>query len=191
MENKRINIVLIDDQQLFREGIRQILQTEPMFNVLGTDDDISTAIEFTKTHLVDLLLIDKNIFQDNQYQIEKLIDKYRTELKFVILSTLNDENIIIEAIKLGVHGYLLKEMDINAFIQAIQMIYDDVIYIHPRINEVIIKRYLKTSSQQTRKSAPVQPPLHLLTRRESEVIQLLAKGKSNLAIAEPDRKSVV
>jgi|SRR5690625_1767810 len=185
MSNKRIKIVLIDEQQLFREGIRQIMQTERDFHILTSNDDFLSMVHLLEPQSVDLLLVDVDMFVKYKQDIHKIIKQHSPGLKVVILATLSDDNIVKTALKMGVRGYLLKEMDISSFIQAIRMINEGVVYIHPIVNEVIVTHYLKQSIKERPKNhRPIEPPLHLLTKRESEVIQLLAKGKSNMEIAE-------
>lgn len=185
MSNNRIKIVLIDDQQLFREGIRQIMQTEKDFHILTSNEDFLTNLDLLEPHAVDLLLIDVNIFKKYKQGIHNMIKQHSPELKVVVLATLNDDNVVKVALQKGVRGYLLKEMDISSFIQSLRLIHEGVIYVHPIINEVIVNNFLKQSIRERQKNhRPIEPPLHLLTKRESEVIQLLAKGKSNMEIAE-------
>src|SRR5690625_1395118 len=185
LHNDRIKIVLIDKQQLFREAIQQIMQTERDFHILTSNGDFLKLTDHVELHSIDLLLIEVNIFKNHLEDMKRLIKQNYSKLKVVILATLNDENIVKEALRLGIRGYLLKEMDISSFRQAIRLISEGVIYIHPMVNEVIVNDYLKQGIvNQERKQRPIKPPLHLLTKREIEVIQLLAQGKSNLEIAK-------
>jgi len=185
MDNERIKIVLIDDQQLFREGIRQIMQTEKSFHIITSSDDFLSMIHLLEPHSIDILLIDLQMFLQYKQDIHNLIEEHSPQLKVVILSTLNDDNIVKEAIQMGVRGYLIKEMDISTFIQAIKMINEGVIYVHPVVNEAIVHHYLKMSvDDECEELPPIKPPLHVLTKRESEVIQLLAHGMNNMEIAK-------
>lgn len=182
MQNSKIHIVIIDYQQLFREGVSKVLQNESSFSVVASSDHFSVIRPLISTHRVDVLLIDVKILMEHKEAIKRyLLDKNGTT-KIIVLSTEGEENYVTEAIKIGVHGYLLKEMDVYTFIDAIKAVNKGISYIHPIITSSLIEDYRKLSSD---KEEPiVQQPTHLYTKRECEVLQLLAEGKSNRKIAQ-------
>src|SRR5699024_10072925 len=100
--------------------------------------------------------------------------------KVIIISSENDEKNITEMIRAGVHGYLLKEMGIHAFIDAIKLVKQGTVYIHPAASDTLVKDYRKLMQEKNE----VNVPLHLYTKRECEVLQLLADGQSNRKIAK-------
>ncbi|RIW39082.1 DNA-binding response regulator [Bacillus salacetis] len=181
------NIVIIDDHQLFREGVKRILEFEPSFNVLAEGDDGSEAISLVEEHNPDVVLMDINMPQLNGVEAtQELIEKY-PDTKIIILSIHDDENYVSHALKTGALGYLLKEMDSEALIEAVKVVADGGSYIHPKVTHNLINDYRRlANSQETGgfKQSEVRRPLHLLTRRECEVLQMLADGKSNRGIGE-------
>ncbi|WP_421385524.1 response regulator [Bacillus salacetis] len=181
------NIVIIDDHQLFREGVKRILEFEPTFNVLAEGDDGSEAMELVEKHSPDVVLMDINMPEINGVEAtQQLIEKH-PDTKVIILSIHDDENYVSHALKTGALGYLLKEMDSEALIEAVKVVAAGGSYIHPKVTHNLINDYRRLANTQETggfKQSEVRRPLHLLTRRECEVLQMLADGKSNRGIGE-------
>jgi two-component system, NarL family, response regulator DegU len=182
-------IVIIDDHQLFREGVKRILDFEPSFQVVAEGDDGSEAISLVEQYNPDVIIMDINMPNRNGVEATaELIEKY-PDSKVIILSIHDDENYVTHALKTGATGYLLKEMDADALVEAVKVVADGGSYLHPRVTHNLVKEYRRLSSDEggTDKyisQVEIRRPLHLLTRRECEVLQLLADGKSNRGIGE-------
>jgi two-component system, NarL family, response regulator DegU len=182
-------IVIIDDHQLFREGVKRILDFEPSFEVVAEGDDGSEAISLVDQHQPDVVIMDINMPNTNGVEATaELIEKY-PESKVIILSIHDDENYVTHALKTGATGYLLKEMDADALVEAVKVVADGGSYLHPRVTHNLVKEYRRLSADEGGSDKYISPveirrPLHLLTRRECEVLQLLADGKSNRGIGE-------
>lgn len=181
-------IVLIDDHKLFREGVKRILDFESSFEVVAEGDDGDTAIDLIDQHDPDIVLMDINMPNMNGVEATaEIINRY-PDLKVIILSIHDDENYVTHALKTGAQGYLLKEMDSDALIDAIKVVSDGGSYLHPKVTHNLVAEYRRlaesSESGQTLKAIEYRKPLHLLTRRECEVLQLLADGKSNRGVAE-------
>ncbi|OIU67672.1 response regulator [Rossellomorea aquimaris] len=181
------NIVIIDDHQLFREGVKRILEFEASFNVVAEGDDGSEAMNLVETHEPDVVLMDINMPETNGVEATReLMDKY-PETKVIILSIHDDENYVNHALKTGALGYLLKEMDSEALIQAVKVVAEGGSYVHPKVTHNLVAEYRRLANAQSAggfQQSEVRRPLHLLTRRECEVLQMLADGKSNRGIGE-------
>jgi two-component system, NarL family, response regulator DegU len=182
-------IVIIDDHQLFREGVKRILDFEPSFEVVAEGDDGSEAIQLVDQHQPDVVIMDINMPNTNGVEATaNLIEKY-PESKVIILSIHDDENYVTHALRTGATGYLLKEMDADALVEAVKVVADGGSYLHPRVTHNLVKEYRRLSEDENGQDKYISPveirrPLHLLTRRECEVLQLLADGKSNRGIGE-------
>jgi two-component system, NarL family, response regulator DegU len=182
-------IVIIDDHQLFREGVKRILDFEPSFEVVAEGDDGSEAIDLIEQYQPDVVIMDINMPTINGVEATgSLIQKY-PEAKVIILSIHDDENYVTHALRTGATGYLLKEMDADALIEAVKVVADGGSYLHPRVTHNLVKEYRRLSADENGSDkyiskVEIRRPLHLLTRRECEVLQLLADGKSNRGIGE-------
>ncbi|MCA1060792.1 MULTISPECIES: response regulator [Rossellomorea] len=181
------NIVIIDDHQLFREGVKRILEFEPSFNVVAEGDDGSEAMNLVETHEPDVVLMDINMPETNGVEATReLMDKY-PDTKVIILSIHDDENYVNHALKTGALGYLLKEMDSDALVDAVKIVAEGGSYVHPKVTHNLVAEYKRLANAQNSggfQQSEVRRPLHLLTRRECEVLQMLADGKSNRGIGE-------
>jgi two-component system, NarL family, response regulator DegU len=182
-------IVIIDDHQLFREGVKRILDFESTFEVVAEGDDGSEAVALVEQYQPDVIIMDINMPNRNGVEATaELIEKY-PDSKVIILSIHDDENYVTHALKTGATGYLLKEMDADALVEAVKVVADGGSYLHPRVTHNLVKEYRRLSADENGgdkyiSQVEIRRPLHLLTRRECEVLQLLADGKSNRGIGE-------
>jgi two-component system, NarL family, response regulator DegU len=188
---KKTKIVIIDDHQLFREGVKRILDFEENFEVVAEGDDGKDAVQLVEQYNPDVVIMDINMPDVNGVEAtRKLIEAY-PDTKVIILSIHDDESYVTHALKSGAVGYLLKEMDANTLIEAVKVVADGGSYLHPKVTHNLVKEYRRLANhgqavgeQEGYQKVEVRRPLHLLTRRECEVLQLLADGKSNRAIGE-------
>lgn len=186
--NTRISIVLIDDHKLFREGVKRVLEFEPRFNVVAEGSDGDIAIQLVKEYKPDVVLMDINMPNTNGVQATKKLVKEFPNTKVIILSIHDDESYVTHALQTGAQGYLLKEMDTDSLIEAIKVVYDGGSYLHPKVTHNLVEEYRRlvkeSESGELSSTLEYRQPLHLLTKRECQVLQLLAEGKSNRAVAE-------
>ena len=184
MKDKKINILLVDNQQIFREGVKRVLEQEESFHVIVSSDDYSVVKTLLPIQSVDVILIDVMIALENKEAIRKDIIQ-STDTKVIIMSVEREENYVTQAVKLGIHGYLLKEMEAFSFIDAIKMVVNGASYIHPTVTHDLVKEYrMLTNMNHEDTNNGVNKPLHLYTKRECEVLQLLTDGNSNRQIAK-------
>ncbi len=187
-EERKLRIVLIDDHKLFREGVKRILDFEPSFEVVAEGDDGSMAAKLVKENNPDVVLMDINMPNMNGVQATKDLVRYFPNTSVIILSIHDDESYVTHALKTGAQGYLLKEMDSDALIEAIKVVSDGGSYLHPKVTHNLVMEYRRLAkdniSSLSENGIEYRQPLHLLTKRECQVLQLLADGKSNRAVAE-------
>jgi two-component system response regulator DegU len=186
----KTKIVIIDDHQLFREGVKRILDFEPSFEVVAEGDDGEEALAIVEAHKPDVVIMDINMPKVNGVEATKQLIEANAETKVIILSIHDDENYVTHALKTGARGYLLKEMDADTLIEAVKVVADGGSYLHPKVTHNLVNEFRRLATA-TGQAAPIQHlqpeirrPLHILTRRECEVLQMLADGKSNRGIGE-------
>ncbi|NNU85359.1 response regulator transcription factor [Geobacillus sp. BMUD] len=182
----KTRIAIIDDHQLFREGIKRILEFEGDFEVVAEGSDGSEALSIVETYRPDLVLMDINMPDINGVEATKQLIEAYPDTKVVVLSIHDDENYVMRALQTGATGYLLKEMDADTLIEAVRIVAEGGSYLHPKVTHNLIREYRRLATEKGGAAVKqeVRRPLHLLTRRECEVLQLLADGKSNRAIGE-------
>lgn len=181
-------IAIVDDHQLFLEGVKRILEFEPTFKVVAEGSDGTEAVEIVSKHNPDVVLMDINMPNMDGVEATRQIVERFPDTKVIILSIHDDENYVTHTLKTGVYGYLLKEMDADLLIEAVKVVAAGGSYLHPKVTHNLVKDYRRLSSgQETGSNAyimhmEISRPFHLLTRRECEVLQLMAEGKSNRGI---------
>lgn len=207
VNNDKTRIVLIDDHRLFREGVKRILDLEENFEVVAEGDDGKYAEQIILDHKPDVVLMDINMPGVNGVEATRKLFSKLPEVKILILSIHDDETYVAHALKSGASGYLLKEMDAHSLVEAVKIVADGGAYIHPKVTRNLINEFRRISvgndyiagdssasawpdTGEGRsytigyKAVEHRKPLHLLTRRECEVLQLMADGQSNRAIGE-------
>lgn len=181
-----IKVSLIDPQQIFREGMKQLLESEAKFEIVYSNDTFVVEQITERIPYIDLFLFDINTTKKYQHFIkENILDCY-PDKKVVVLSSKLDNNHVVDAMLIGAHGYLLKEMSYESFTEAIHAIFEDGIYIHPYVTKELVSDYrnLYRLNGVNGYSYEVNQSDDLCTKREYEILQLLVDGKSNLEIAE-------
>src|SRR5699024_1883493 len=187
-ENQTIDIILIDDHKLLREGGKRILEFEPMFHVVAEGEDGSEVGELVEEHHPDIVLMDINMPHMNGVQATVELLQRFPQTKVIILSSHDDESYVTHALKTGAQGYLLKEMDSDSLIEAIKVVHEGGSYLHPKITHNLVREYRRLAKESVPNvvngTIEYRKPLHLLTKRECEVLQLMSEGRSNRAVAE-------
>ena len=185
----KVNIVIIDDHQLFREGVKRILDFEPSFEVVAEGDDGTKLESFVEHYHPDVVIMDINMPNMNGVEATKqLVDYIRNRrslfYRFMMMKTM------YTCIKNRSTGYLLKEMDADTLIEAVKVVAEGGSYLHPKVTHNLVKEYPPSSNKrciiaiQHEVYPEIRRPLHIATRSECEVLQMLADGKSNRAIGE-------
>jgi DNA-binding NarL/FixJ family response regulator len=169
-----IKVLIADDDALIREGLKIILQTDERFEVPALVDDGLKAVEYCMENQVDVALLDVRMPILNGLQAAKEITS-KTSTKVLILTTFVDDGFVLNAVKNGAKGYLLKGGSPASIMDAIRIVHDGGTVMQDVVMDVI-KNELSTE----RKSCI---PEGLLTAREMEIAGLIAKGLSNKEIA--------
>ncbi|RXJ02292.1 DNA-binding response regulator [Anaerobacillus alkaliphilus] len=189
-QEKIIKIVIIDDHQLFREGVKRILAMENNFEIVAEGDDGSKAIDLVEQFHPDVILMDINMPKVNGVEATRRLIELYPDIKVLILSIHDDESYVTHVLKTGASGYLLKEMDADSLIEAVRVVADGGAYIHPKVTHNLINEYRRLACEPANdveigfREVEYRRPLHILTRRECEVLQLMTDGKSNRSIGE-------
>ena len=180
-------IVIVDDHQLFREGVKRILDFENSFEVVAEGNDGSEVMALYEKHKPDVILMDINMPRVNGVEATETLIKEYPEAKVIILSIHDDGSYVTHALKTGALGYMLKEMDAEAIIEAIKVVSVGGSYLHPKVTHNLVAEFRRLSEREHKgafQQNDIRRPYHLLTKRECEVLQLLTDGQSNRTIGE-------
>jgi len=188
-ENHVITVVVADDHKLFREGLKRILNMEEDLEVIGECADGLQVIEFCQQHKPDVVLLDINMPVENGVTATEKLREMCPDVKIIILSIHDDESYVFETLRKGASGYLLKDMEAESLIDAIRTVAEGHAYIHPKVTGKLIHQLRRMANtdgaavSQTEKKQPQNISVPL-TKREIEVLRLMAEGKSNKMIGE-------
>lgn len=189
-------LIIADDHSLFREGLKRILNMEADLEVVGECGDGIHVIELCNELRPDIVLMDINMPIENGVVATEKIRMLIPDVKVIILSIHDDEGYVFETLRKGASGYLLKDMEAFELLNAIRSVAQGYSYIHPKVtgklinqlrrmtylNEVGVVKNKEVREGQADYGTVVKE--NPLTKRESEVLRLMAEGKSNKAIGE-------
>ncbi|MED4533746.1 response regulator transcription factor [Metabacillus fastidiosus] len=172
----KIKVIIADDNSFIREGMKIILSTYEEFEVLGTCNDGREAVQYCQKEEVDVALLDVRMPNMNGVEATKLISE-QTKTKPLILTTFDDDEYIIEAVKNGAKGYLLKNNEPDRIKAAIISVHNG----NTVMQDIVLDK-IKMSLGEKRDEVKIDKSL--FTEKEISIMALIAKGLSNKEIAK-------
>lgn len=181
-----IRVLLVEDQEIVRRGLKTLLETKPDLQVVGEADNGQRAIQVLETlHATslppDVVLMDIRMPVMDGVEATQLICEHFPGTKILVLTTFNDAQYVAQALRFGAKGYLLKDTPSEELAEAIRSIHKGYTQFGPGILEKMIT---KVSEHQPDKPEELPPGLAELTAREREVLRMIAAGASNREIAQ-------
>jgi len=173
-----IKIVLADDHRVVREGFRALLAGQKDFQIVAETGDGLEAIRLVEKHQPDVLLIDLMMPGLGGLEVTRQLTQRKSPVRVVVLSMHANEAYVIEALKNGAVGYVLKDASSADLVRAVREAVAGRRYLSPPLSEKSIEAY----AQKARTSETLDP-YQTLTTREREVLQLSAEGHTNPQIA--------
>jgi len=173
-----VRVLICDDQEIVREGLKKILDSDTELQVVGTAHDGEEALELIPTTSPALVLMDLKMPGMNGILATRKIRERYPDIKVLVLTTYDDDEWVFDAIRSGAAGYLLKDTPRLDLIAAIKGTAAGYSYVDPGITGKLLSSIAQTN-----------PPLqktttHMFSERENEILQLLARGLSNAEISQ-------
>jgi len=173
-----VRILLVDDHPFVRQGLRAVLETEPDLEVVGEAGDGLEALEKVEQLQPDVVVVDLMIPSMNGLEIVRQIDQQHAHTRTVVLTMHAEEAFVMEALRSGACGYVLKDSDESELVQAVRAAANGQRYLSGPLTARAIDAYVRQA-----KTAPADA-YEALTARERQVLHLAANGHSNAEIAE-------
>ncbi|MEP7339176.1 MAG: response regulator transcription factor [Acidobacteriota bacterium] len=171
------NILLADDHNIVRQGLRALLQSEPHFRLVGEASDGIEAVRLAERLKPDVLITDVMMPGLNGLEVTRQVTKSLPLTRVIILSMYTTDAYVFEAFRNGALGYVLKDSQAADLIQAVREVIAGRRYLSPPLSERALELYMHKVE-----SVP-DDPYEMLTLREREVLQMVAEGRTSAEIA--------
>jgi len=172
---EKIKIILVDDHQMFRDGVKSVLSDEENIDIVGEVGNGKDLFKLLESTRPDLIITDISMPDISGIEVAKSISENYSDIKILILSMHSNEEFITKALSVGANGYLPKDTAMSELLEAIHTIYKGENYFNKEISDTILKSLRNKSQKNEGKS---------LTNREKEIIELVVEGLTNKEIAE-------
>ena len=175
---KKIKVLIAEDHTIVRQGLAALLGSETDMEVVGQASDGLQATEMAKKLFPDVVLMDVAMRNLNGLDATRQIKKLFPQMKVLVLTVYENEEIIFQVLKAGASGYLVKDSAMTDLVSAIRAIYQGGSYLSPSISKRVIEEYIRRAELGEKRSTD-----ELLSLREREILQLIAEGNSVPQIA--------
>ena len=175
----RIRIMLVDDQAMFREGLRTLLATQPDFEVVGEAADGAEALRLCPAVRPDVVLMDLRMPNLGGVAATRQLRAAHPDVRVLVLTTFDDDEDIFEGLRAGALGYLLKDAGSAKLFEAVRAAARGESFLQPSVAAKVVAEFARLAEGAPRGEALVDP----LSDRELEVLRLVAQGASNKEVA--------
>lgn len=174
----KIKVLIADDHQIVRDGLRSLLEREPDMEVIATAEDGRTTVKTVEALKPDVVIMDVTMPELNGIEATRQLTREAPGVKVIALSMHTDRRFVINMLKAGASGYLIKDCAFKELTKAIQVVVrKGKIFLSPEISDVVVNNYV------TGPTGPESLIYSALTPREREVLQLVCEGKTSPQIA--------
>jgi len=174
-----VDVLLVDDHKIMRDGIKAILNRSSEFRVAGEAENGTDAVQFVKKFRPQLVLMDIGLPGLNGVETTAEILRHQPDCKVVILSMYDDEDSVVSAVRSGARAFILKRASDNDLLEALRMVAAGGMYLSPQVSDRLLTRIQKGDLE----ARQMPQALESLSPREVQVLRLVADGKTSKEIA--------
>ncbi|AGE81401.1 TPA: response regulator [Bacillus thuringiensis] len=175
----KIKVLLVDDHTVVLKGLAFFLSTQEDLELVGEANNGKEALVKVGETTPDVILMDLYMPEMDGVEATAYIKKEYPNVKVIVLTSFSDQAHVLPALRAGASGYILKDVEPDQLVEAIRSAYKGNIQLHPDIANALLSQTLPVEEKEEEPSIQVD----VLTARENEVLQLLAKGMSNKEVA--------
>lgn len=174
-----LNVLLVDDHKIMRDGIKAILRHSEEFQVMAEAETGSDAVQICKSRRPDIVLMDIGLPGLNGIETTTEILRHNPTVKIIILSMYDDEHSVVGAIRSGARAFVLKKASDSDLVDALRTVAKGGSYLSPQVSDRLLQRIQRGDLE----SKPLPSALEVLSPRELQVLRLVAEGKTSKEIA--------
>jgi DNA-binding NarL/FixJ family response regulator len=178
-----LRILIADDHEVARRGIRSLLESHPGWEVCAEAKDGRDAVELATSLKPDLVLLDIGMPNLNGLEAARQILATSPNAAILILTMHDSDNVIREVLRAGARGFLLKSDAGRDLVAAVEALESQKTFFTPRVSQMVLDGFLNREKKRSEIEDVANPSGDLLTAREREVIQLLAEGRTSKEVA--------
>ena len=171
-----IKVVLADDHSMIREGIRQLLELNENIKVIGEAANGKECLQLLSRCNADVLLLDINMPEMSGFEVLQAIKMQNYDIKVLMLTIHNEVEYVLKAVDFGADGYILKDSGSRELFKAVECVYNGERFIQPELTPALNSKLISRNTDQAL--------IDELTKREVQVLKLLAEGLFNKEIAD-------
>lgn len=176
---EKIRVVLIDDHTVVRKGIRVLLEQEPDIEVVAEAEDGMKGVDVCVEYEPDVVVLDMALPLLSGVEAARKIREKVPAARILILSMYDDEEYILDSFKVGVSGYILKDVVVSDLVSAVQSVYRGSTFLSPSVSEKLRRQLQEGQTRGGSKQGPAK-----LTSRERQILKLIAEGYTSKQISE-------
>jgi DNA-binding NarL/FixJ family response regulator len=173
-----IKVLIADDHQIVRQGLRTLLEKEPDLEVVAEAENGRSTVRLVRERHPEVVIMDVAMPDLNGIEATRQIISEMPKVKVIALSMYADRRFVSNMLKAGASGYLLKDCASEELVRAIRVVLAHKTFLSPGVADIVVKDYVQTPT------GPEASVFNVLSNREREVLQLMAEGKSTNQIAE-------
>jgi len=180
---KKLRVLVADDHTLVRAGLRLLLEGEAGMQIVGEASDGREALQLSKTSQPDIILMDLSMPRLNGLEATARVTRACPQVRVIILSMYDTPDYVVQALRAGARGYVLKDAVPTELELAVQAVARGEMYLSAAVSKPVITDYLRLLESESKDADKDTRPATLLTPRQREILQLIAEGRTTKEIA--------
>lgn len=181
--SERIRILFADDHAIVRDGLRSLFKSEPKFAIVGEASDGEEAVALAAKLKPDVVILDISMPKMTGIEATRIIKERLPKTRILILTIHESEEFILEMVRAGANGYVIKNADKREILSAVRAVATGEPFFSPSVSKILIEGLVKKATEPPPAAGAMEAD-DLLTRRETEILRYIAEGKTSREIAD-------